>query len=150
MVVDNRVDQRGCNGSERIALVNGAHQSPMNKAAAVICVVLLCIYGGLSYSATLGKNATIDEPNHAVEAYMCRWYGDYRVEASNGPLWMRWIALGLPRSILKVDLTTPAWGDLLNGFGDSWKWYLPILYRTPANDPDRFIDHARRMTVFMS
>jgi 4-amino-4-deoxy-L-arabinose transferase-like glycosyltransferase len=122
----------------------------MNKAATAVCAVLLIVYGVLSYCSTLGKNAAIDEPTHAVEAYLCRWYEDYRIDASNPPLWMRWVALGMPRSILKVDFTTPVWPVLLHGFEHSPLWYMPVLYGTPGNDPDQFIDHARRMTIFVS
>jgi hypothetical protein len=131
--------------------------SPMNRIESrrnilpvVICIMLLCLYGVLSYTSTLGKNATVDEPTHAVGAYMTRWYSDYRIDVSNPPLWSRWVALALPRQSLQVDLATPAWPMLLKSVADSPQWYVPILYRTPSNDPDRFIDHARRMTVFIS
>jgi len=85
-----------------------------------------------------------------MQAYMGRWHGDYRVDSADPQLWMRWIGLGLPRSIIKVDLSGPAWPALLHEFGESWRWYVPLLYRTPVNDPELFINHARRMTVIVS
>jgi hypothetical protein len=114
-----------------------------NALAMAAVAGLMLAHALVSYLAIVQKSATVDEPSHAMQAYAGRWLGDYRVDASNPPLWLRWVALAMPQSILQVSTDSPAWPVLLNQPGDGWQWFSPILYRTPGNDPDAFLNRAR-------
>lgn len=113
------------------------------------CAALLCVFGGLSYSAALRKSATIDEPIHVTAAFMSLRYGDHRIDPPNPPLWGYWAALPNGRSSLRVDLDSRAWSATLAGFWLSNDWVLPTLYRTRGNDGAAFLNRSRFMMMLV-
>ena len=56
-----------------------------------LCAAMLILFATLSYSAALTKNATYDEPLHAVSGYVIRDLGDYRIDPED-PAFFTWLS----------------------------------------------------------
>lgn len=113
--------------------------------AAALCVLLLLIYLVVGLRAKSNKSATFDEPLEGLGAWVGARYHDYRLVPENPPLWQYWASLPLGKTALKVDLQTTDWDVITQNITLRYKWTIDTLYRTPGNDPDRFIGRMRLM-----
>ncbi|HEY7089102.1 MAG TPA: hypothetical protein VH518_13490, partial [Tepidisphaeraceae bacterium] len=57
------------------------HDKMMQRIAIAGCAGLLILFAILSYTASLTKSATYDEPLHAVAGFVHRTMGDFRINA---------------------------------------------------------------------
>jgi hypothetical protein len=79
--------------------------------AITTCALLAILFGVVSYCATITKFPTYDEPMHFASGYAYRFYGDFRPDAENPPLWKLWATFPISRGALAVDPSDPGWRD---------------------------------------
>src|SRR5947208_304324 len=84
------------------------------KWTLAICAALLVLFGTLSFTASLTKNATYDEPIHLVGGYVHRYFNDYRINFEDPALFGMWAAMPLPNSAISVDIRHPTWSMIPN------------------------------------
>jgi 4-amino-4-deoxy-L-arabinose transferase-like glycosyltransferase len=116
----------------------------------VACATLLAIGATAAWTATAGKNATADEPLHALGAFMRTFHDDFRLNPQDPPLWGYWAMIPQSRDSLKVDTSLPEWRDLLVDIARQWKWGTITLFHTPQNDPEAFINRSRAMMLVIA
>jgi len=122
-----------------------------STVALIACILLLVIHATLAWTAVVTKSATADEPLHALAAYMRVAHGDFRLNPEDPPLWGYWAAALQPRRAApKLDLNSPLWIALPDYMWNQSKWVTQTLYRTPGNDPDRFINLMRARMLVLS
>jgi hypothetical protein len=112
-----------------------------------LCAALLLLFAGLSYSAVLTKNATYDEPLHAVSGYAIRTFGDYRIDPEDPALFTRLSALPHGSNALKFDKDDANFKSIFKVHDAQWFSAVKTLYDTPGNDADAYINRSR--FVFM-
>jgi 4-amino-4-deoxy-L-arabinose transferase-like glycosyltransferase len=117
--------------------------------ALAIVALLLAMFATLSYSAARTKNATADEPLHAVGAYLRLFHNDFRLDPEDPPLFGYWAMLPHDGNTLKLDLQSPEFANILSYMWRHWTWTTPTLYNTPENDPQRFINRSRAMMTVL-
>jgi hypothetical protein len=120
---------------------------PSGLIGVACCAVLLAGFAVLSYTAVLRKSATADEPLHALGAYVHTFHGDFRLNSEDPPLWKYWAMVPHRRGAIRVDLESPQWKALPDYIWDGTKFVTQTLYRTPGNNPDRFINRSRVMML---
>src|SRR4051812_16369567 len=121
--------------------------SMSRSTTAALCGAGLLLFAAMSYTAVLKKSATADEPLHALAAYVCTFYGDFRLNPDHPPLWGYWAMLPQLRSSLKIDFDSADWKLLTSFMWSGAKFTTQTLYRTPGNDPDAFINRSRAMML---
>src|ERR1700733_13984005 len=57
------------------------------RRTTVLCGLMLCIFAVLAWSAAQTKNATVDEPGHALSGWLMWHYSDFRLAPENPSLW---------------------------------------------------------------
>src|SRR5438093_5798066 len=82
----------------------GRLETPGPRLTTVLVIPLVAIFGGLAYTAAVGKSATYDEPLHAVAGQVIRQTGDYRIDPEDGALFLRWSALLHGAKDIPLDL----------------------------------------------
>jgi hypothetical protein len=115
----------------------------------LICVLLLTIFAVTSFTAVLTKNATIDEPTHALSGWLELRTGDFRLELVNPPLWKCWAAIGNLFSTPQIKHDSPVWKDLTWEPVDELAWTARTLYDTPGYDGDAFVNRSRAMMLVL-
>jgi 4-amino-4-deoxy-L-arabinose transferase-like glycosyltransferase len=121
-----------------------------SRIAAITCLLLIIAFAAISYSAALTKNATADEPLHAVSAFVTTFHHDFRINPEDPPLWKYWAMLPHRRDALKLNFDDPEWRATLTDT-DRQIWFcVPPLYRTPGADGAAFINRSRAMMVLLS
>jgi hypothetical protein len=115
-----------------------------------ICVGLLLAFAWLSRSAVRTKSSTYDEPIHAVGGWTHLRFGDFRNNFEDPPLWQYWAALPVGSDALKVNWRLPSWTGM-NQSSDTEQWIFAtqVLYRTPGNDGEAFIQQMRAQMVWV-
>ncbi len=108
-----------------------------------LCAALLILFAILSYSASLTKTATFDEPLHAVAGWAIRTQGDYRIDPEDPALFTWLSALPHGSDALKFDPKSPELANVLKVHDQQWFSAINTLYRTPGNDPDAYINRSR-------
>ena len=118
--------------------------------AIAICSALLIVFAIVSYSAVLSKNATFDEPLHALAGFTHRFKGDFRLDPEDPALFGYWAALPHRSDELKIDYNSDSWTQMPKGASwDSWRFCRDTLFWTPGNDVDGFINRSRLMFVIV-
>ena len=123
--------------------------APAEKVAAKswwtlgLCAALLVLFAMLSYSAVLTKNATYDEPLHAVSGYAIHAYGDYRIDPED-PAFFTWLSsLVHGHDALKFDDNSDEMNKVVKTHDEQWVASIDTLYRTPGNDADAYLNRSR-------
>ncbi|HEY1685108.1 MAG TPA: glycosyltransferase family 39 protein [Tepidisphaeraceae bacterium] len=113
------------------------------------CVLLLLIFAILSFTAARTKNSTYDETLHVPAAWAVL-HGDYRANSEHPPLWKYWCAL--PHLIWPMNTAQASddWKGMIDNFAYEWNWAVDVLYRTPGNDADAIVNHARFMMTLIA
>jgi hypothetical protein len=113
----------------------------------LICAFLLSAFVVLSHSAVLTKNATIDEPDQAMSAWLELHQDDFRIQASPPVLWQAWAGLGNLFTNLKLTYNSPIWKNKFWNPEAEILWSTQMLYSTPGNDGDAFVNRDRDMML---
>jgi hypothetical protein len=123
---------------------------PLNVVA--ICGVLLAVYVLLAQVAAWSKNPTVDEPLHALGAWLHLHTGDFRVNPEDPPLWHYWAALPNGRDALRVDTAGELYAAVADDVFEEWPFTAHTLYRTPGNveGSDAFLQHSRTMMLVIA
>jgi hypothetical protein len=123
----------------------------MNQKSAVItCSALLLLFATVAWLAVQTKGATCDEPYHALSAWVQSHYHDFRIDNEDPPLWQYWASLPNGKSALRADMNGVVWKSIPASVAQQWYWGVQTLYRTPGNDPDRFITRCRAMMLVLA
>lgn len=112
-----------------------------------VCAGLLVVFAILSYTASLTKSATYDEPLHVMGAYVHRYHYDFRINPEDPALFGRIIALAQPAGALKLDLTSRSFAVILEDIGLQWPYIWTTMYHTPGNDEQKLLRRSRAVTV---
>src|SRR5262245_41536295 len=112
------------------------------------CAVLLLLFATVSFEASLTKNATFDEPLHAVAGFVHRTLGDFRINPEDPALFGYWGSLPHSRAALTIDTGLQWWEPMIADFStNQWFFAWWSLYKTPGNDADAFLNRSRFMFV---
>src|SRR5215213_2548400 len=103
-------------------------ESRQNGLTIALLALMLAAFAALSYGSARTKSATADEPLHAMAGFMRLHYNDFRIDIEDPPLFMYWAMLPHPGDVLKVDLTTKAWDDMLQYPWSQYSWVGPTMY----------------------
>jgi hypothetical protein len=126
------------------------HDKMMQRIAIAGCAGLLILFAILSYTASLTKSATYDEPLHAVAGFVHRTMGDFRINAEDPALFGYWASLAHRKDALKINTDYRTWDQMLEDFSTyQWPFVMLTLYHTPGNDGDTFIQQSRFMFVIV-
>jgi len=118
--------------------------SGLGKFAALsICAILLILFASTAWLASLGKCGTTDEPGHLLAAWVQKFYGDFRFDCENPPLWKDYVAAGMGKDDLKVDPYSNEWNLLLKSSTPLGPLASDALYRTAGIDADSVLHPAR-------
>jgi hypothetical protein len=122
---------------------------PRTKVAAlVVCSLLIALFAGTAWRASLSKSATTDEPAHLISSLAITHLHDFRLDGENPPLWKYWAALGDGKVPLNVSMSSPEWRSLLSDTKFEGPIATHALYETPGLDADTALRGARlRMLV---
>src|SRR5688572_10189642 len=107
------------------------------------CGTLLVLFAINSYTTALTKSATADEPLHLVGGFLHRHYGEFSMNVEDPPLFGTLFALPLPRSLLKVDLSSSEYRGITSDITHQLPVWWRTLYDTPGNDEQRALNRAR-------
>lgn len=116
-------------------------------AAAVIAAVLLITFWVRAQVAISGKSSTYDEPMHALGAWVHWHVGDWRINFEDPPLWHYWAALANGLDSITVDYRNPRWQLMPDEWNHQWPWTREVLYLTPGNDGEAFVQRSRSMMI---
>jgi hypothetical protein len=131
-------------------MITLAPKSKSGRFTTAACSVLLCTFAAASFSAVLTKNATIDEPAHALAGWLDLRRGDFRFETVNPSLWKMYAAIGNVGSNPKMTFDGPVWRDVGWDPQAEVVWACRTLYQTPGNDADAFINRSRGMMLLLA
>lgn len=114
-----------------------------NNWTLALCAAMLMLFATLSFSASLTKNATYDEPLHAVSGFVIRDFGDYRIDPED-PAFFTWLS-SIPHAgaALAFDRDDSNFKNCFRTHDMQWVSAINTLYRTPRNNPDAYIDISR-------
>jgi hypothetical protein len=117
------------------------------KLTAGICAALLVIFALLSYLAASTKNATYDEPLHALGGILHRVTGEFRLDAEDPPFFGFWASLPINTRSIRLDFTRDEWQRYIHGEQDyQWGYAMVTLYTDRSlNDGDAIIQRSRTM-----
>ncbi len=124
------------------------------RSPALVCAVLLALFGLLSYSAAWTKSPTSDEPLHAAAGYLIRWCGDYRIDIEDPALFPLLSSLPQSQSDLQADTGDSNFRESLKDHRKQGAFVVQMMFRTPHVDPTQpgqisiydgpaYIDRAR-------
>ncbi|MBC8108249.1 MAG: hypothetical protein H7Z14_16805 [Anaerolineae bacterium] len=119
------------------------------KWTLAICAALVVLFGTLSFTASLNKSATYDEPLHLVGGYVHRYLKDYRINFEDPALFGMWAALPLPNTAIMVETRHPLWSKIPADTDQQWPFVVYTLYRTAENWPDSTLAVARSQFMFV-
>jgi hypothetical protein len=108
-----------------------------------ICAAMLVVFATLSYSASLQKSATYDEPLHVLGGFLHRHYKDFRVNPEDPALFGWLVSLPNPKDALRVDLKSLAYEQILTEVGNQWPFIWITLYRSAGNDEQLVLNRSR-------
>ena len=111
------------------------------------CVLLLAIFGLLSWGTASTKSATCDEPLHATAGYLHVFHHDFRIDPEDPPLWEYWAMLPHRAGDLRPDFDDPDWQLSLSTEGRKNWFCARTLYRTPGIDGEAFIERSRLLML---
>ncbi len=117
--------------------------------AAIFCAVLLLGFAVLSYSAVLTKNATVDEPTHAMSGWLAIRHDDFRLETVNPSLWKCWAALPNCFVNLKLLPDDRIWSDRTWDPVDEVTWSAKMLFAKPGVNGAAFVNRSRAMMLLL-
>ncbi len=123
------------------------HHASRPVRTILICTLLLCTFATLSWTASLGKSPTMDEPYHAMAGWMRLWHSDYRIDSEDPPLWNMIAAAANPPGSLKVDLAALDPGNVPADTSTGYLLAMKTLFRTPGNNATAFIRRARAVML---
>jgi Dolichyl-phosphate-mannose-protein mannosyltransferase len=104
----------------------------------------------LSWQAVQTKCATIDEPLHAVSAYLSTFDGDYRFNPEDPPLWKYWAMIPHVNDGWKIDREGATWWeDSIKEPRNQSGLAAAMLYETPGLDGIAFIEKTRAMFLIV-
>ncbi|HEY2587350.1 MAG TPA: hypothetical protein VGI81_16510 [Tepidisphaeraceae bacterium] len=118
--------------------------------AALSCLLLLATFAAVSWLSVRQKNATFDEPNDSIEAWIATRYADYRISPADPPLAYYWAALPQPKNALRADFNATNWTRAAHEVINEHRFSIDTLYHTPGNDADRFIARSRAMMLVLA
>ena len=111
--------------------------------AALACLLLLTTFVAVAWLSVRQKNATFDEPNDSIEAWIVTRWADYRISPADPPLAYYWAALPEPKNALRADFNSTNWKHAAHEVINEHRFSIDALYHTPGNDADRFIARSR-------
>jgi hypothetical protein len=114
-----------------------------------VCASLLCLFGILSWTAVLTKNATIDEPLHLMSGWVAIKHDDFRLVPESPCLWQMWAALPNAGTPLKTTFEGKEFSDLSFDPQAGINWAAHTLYETPGNDGEAVILRSRFMMLLI-
>jgi 4-amino-4-deoxy-L-arabinose transferase-like glycosyltransferase len=107
------------------------------------CALLLCCFAVTGWSAWQEKSATYDEPMHFVSAWLQTFYGDFRCDPQDPPLWGYYAVVGNSAGDLKTNQQSPLLPRMLREEPAAWAYCINTLYRTQGTRADALIGAAR-------
>jgi 4-amino-4-deoxy-L-arabinose transferase-like glycosyltransferase len=113
------------------------------RVAFMVCAMLLAAFAGLSWSAVQTKNATIDEPLHALSGWVAVRFDDFRLVPESPSLWQCLAALPNARTDLKIHFGGKVFSDRSFDSQGGIDWTNQTLYRTAGNDGEAFVNRSR-------
>jgi hypothetical protein len=129
-----------------------SHEALRRHAATITagaCGLLVVLFGALSYSASLEKSATYDEPLHVLGGYMHRHHQDFRINPEDPALFGWLVSLPNPRDSLNVDVESQAYRAIVNEVGMQWPFIWITLYHTPGNDEQLVLNRSRAVCTIL-
>jgi hypothetical protein len=109
--------------------------------------LLLIAFAAMAWIGVRERSATYDEPMHTLAAWTALHDHDFRSDPEDPALWMYWAALPNGRQALVPHFEDPNWTVLFQKTDERWHWFRRVLYFTPGNDADRFINRERAMMI---
>lgn len=119
------------------------------KWTLAICAALLVLFGTLSFTASLTKSATYDEPLHVMGGFVHRWFKDYRINFEDPALFGMWAAAPLGDTAIAMDIRHPAWEGVKTNTDMQWVFTIYTLYRAAENWPDSTLAVCRSQFMFI-
>jgi hypothetical protein len=118
-------------------------------AGVAVITLLLIAFAAMAWIGIRDRCATYDEPMHALAGWTSIYGRDFRSDPENPPLWKYWAALPDGRKALTPHVEDPHWTAVLQNVDERWPWFRRVLYFTPENDADRFINRQRVMMLVL-
>lgn len=112
-------------------------------AALIGCAALLVTFGVTAHLGCRDKCATFDEPYDLVSAWLHTFYGDFRCDSEDPPLWKYYAVVGRRAGDMAIDRHAPLWQAMLQKHAEGWYFANDTLYHTPRNNADALIGGAR-------
>jgi len=120
-------------------------------AVAVFCVALQLAAAAVAWTAALGKSSTVDEPMHALSAWMVMHRSDFRINHQDPGLWQYWIALPQGTRLVRAEFPEQDWiKEAERGVLTPYQWTKRELYQTPGNDGEALVRRSRAMGLILS
>lgn len=118
-------------------------------AAGVVLAAM--VFYGLWAGRSIGViSPTIDEPLHAVGAWHARYESDYRPNREDPALFLKFVALFIPRGDLTLDYEAGGGAAESKGGAASSPLYLHKAMYTNAPVPEAIVRHARLAALTLS
>lgn len=114
----------------------------------ICCLLMACLFGGISYSAILTKGPTYDEPEHFGAGYAHVFLHDDRMDCEHPVLWKVWPMLAIPRGALTVRPADPLWIDA-GYWGVPIHWSETALFAQDHQHGMDMINRARFMMMLL-
>jgi len=107
------------------------------------CAALLVIFAVTAHLGCRNKSATFDEPYDLVAAWLHTFYGDFRCDPEDPPLWKYYAVVGRNAGDMAIDRQTSLWQEMLRKHASGWYYAIDTLYHTPQNNADDLIRSVR-------
>jgi hypothetical protein len=104
---------------------------------------LLVIFAVTAHLGCRNKSATFDEPYDLVAAWLHTFYGDFRCDPEDPPLWKYYAVVGRHAGDMAIDRQTSLWQEMLRKHASGWYYAIDTLYHTPQNNADDLIRSVR-------
>lgn len=110
------------------------------------------VFVGLSWLAVRTKSATMDEPLHAIGAYLHVFERDDRINPEDPPLWKYWAMAANRPDSLPVDLGNELYARALGNTELGARFAVQMLYVDPGPKraaAESFLDRSRLMMLLI-
>jgi hypothetical protein len=114
-----------------------------------LCATLGVIFYVQGWLAVRGKSPTVDEPLHAVGAYLHAFDGDFRINPEDPPIWNYWAMIPHRRGALAFDFDDPSWAGALHNTIHEATFTTRALFQDRRNDGALFINRSRAVMLLL-
>jgi hypothetical protein len=131
-------------------MIETATNRPYDRRLFVFLIALsLAAFTILSYTASLTKSSTYDEPMHTVAGAVHRQLKDFRMDLDNPPLWLYWAQLPHLGRQLPLNLSSSEWKLMPRDNVKEWRFANETLYGAQDFNGEAFIRRCRPMQIIL-